>query len=372
MRCRLYVQKLGPAYQQVGTARQVGDDVFSIRSATWTRDEKEILYVRYDSGYRGSLERIHIAPGAAPRQLEYTRNGPATPLSITLASRGNSLAYSEEIFDPQVWQVHPGEPPRRFVLSSGTDETPQYSPDGKHVVFGSNRSGNPDQIWICDRDGNNPIQLTHFSQGDSGTPRWSPDGSSIAFDHFVPEGIRIYVISSHGTHVRRLTSETVSEAIPSWSSDRRWIYYTSDRTGRFEIWKAPVESGNPVQVTRNGGYTAFECATRSSLFYTKRENPGVWELPLHGGQEQLVIPSGGGTREFAVLPEGVYYLARPNLDGSRSVRFHSFMPGNEQDVASLNIEPAEEGLTISPDRRTILFTAAIRNESNVMVAGGFR
>jgi Tol biopolymer transport system component len=122
--------------------------------------------------------------------------------------------------------------------------------------------------------------LTHFAQGDSGTPRWSPDGRSFAFDHYLPEGARVYVMSSEGSHIRRLTSGSVSEAIPSWSNDARWIYYASDLAGRSEIWKAPVASGKPVQVTRNGGYTAFECSTRSSLFYTKRESLVPWPLGL--------------------------------------------------------------------------------------------
>ena len=371
-RCGLYIQKLGPAYQAIGAARQVGYDALSIDGAAWAEDGKEIIYARRDSGYRGVLERIRVDRKAVPRQLTYTRNGPVMPLSVAVASRGRWLAYTDEVFDPQIWQVQPGEPPRRFAVSSGTDETPQYSPDGKHVVFGSNRSGNPDQIWVCDPDGRNPVQLTRFAEGDSGTPRWSPDGRSIAFDHFMPEGVRVYVMSSDGTHVRRLTSENVDEAIPSWSSDGTWVYYTSDRTGRPELWKAPVQGGKPVQVTRNGGFTGFECAARSSLFYTKRESSGVWELPLQGGGEQLVVPNGGGQREFAVVPEGIYYLTSPSLDGSRLVRLHSFTSRNERDVARLNIEAAPEGLTVSPDRRTILFTAAIRDASNIMIVGEFR
>jgi hypothetical protein len=110
----------------------------------------------------------------------------------------------------------------------------------------------------------------------------------------------------------------------------------------------------PANSQRNGGYTAFECSTRSSLFYTKRESLGIWEFPLQGGAEQLFVPDGGGTREFAVVRDGIYYLAPLNLDGSRSVRFHSFVMGKEQDVARLNIEAAQEGLTVSPDAHTIL------------------
>ena len=371
-RSRLYVQKLGPAYQAIGAARQVGYDAPNIAGAAWTEDGREIVYSRDDSGYRGVLERIQLDGKGVPGRLTYTRNGPDVPLSLAIASRGRLLAYTDQVFDPQIWQVQPGEPPRRFTVSSGTDETPQYSPDGQHVVFGSNRSGNPDQIWVSDRDGGSPVQLTRFAQGDSGTPRWSPDGRSVAFDHYMAEGVRVYVMSSDGTHVRRLTSGNVNEAIPSWSSNGSWIYYTSNPTGRQELWKAPVQGGKPVQVTLNGGFTGFECAARSSLFYTKGESAGVWELPLQGGAEQLVVPNGGGQREFAVAPEGIYYLTSPSLDGSRSVRFHSFTSRNDRDVARLNIEAAPEGLTVSPDRHTILFTAAIRDASNIMIATGFR
>ncbi len=92
---------------------------------------------------------------------------------------------------------------------------------------------------------------------------------------------------------------------------------------------------------------------------------------MNGGEEHLVLSSGGGEREFSVTPEGIYYLtARP--DGFRAVRFHPFDSNKkEQDVASLNVDTFE-GLAVSPDRRTFLFTAAIRSASNVMIVDNFR
>jgi hypothetical protein len=124
-------------------------------------------------------------------------------------------------------------------------------------------------------------------------------------------------------------------------------------------------------VTHNGGYAAFESSTRNALFYTKRERAGVWELRLKGGQERLAIPDGGGEREFAVVGEGIYYLTQPNAEGYRAVQFYSFTSKHEQQIAILNVDTAE-GLTVSPDRQTFLFTAAIRNDLNVMVVDGFR
>ena len=149
-----------------------------------------------------------------------------------------------------------GERPRSFVSSTRLEYAPQYSPDGKHVAFTSDRSG-LQQVWVCDRDGGNPAQLTHFDAETSGTPRWSPDGRWIAFDHHEKERWRIYVMAWDGGQVRRLAQDDGdAEVIPSWSGDGKWIYYASNRTGRFEIWKRAGKAGQEMQLTHNGGWAA--------------------------------------------------------------------------------------------------------------------
>lgn len=365
-RCGLYVLRLGRDYRPLGVPRSLNQEGQLIKGAVWTPDGKDIVYALYERGYAGHLMRVRADGGTQAQRLPFAGD---TPLSPAIAPRGNRLAYTAEILDVQIWQVRPGEAPRNFGLSSGMDVTPQYSPDGTRIVFASDRSGFH-QIWISDSDGGNPIQLTHFDEGDSGTPRWSPDGRSIAFDHFAKDGMRVFVIAADGRRLRRVTKENFFEAIPSWSGDGKWIYYASDRTGRLEIWKAPAEGGNGIRITRHGGYTAFECPVRKSLFYTKEQTPGIWSLSLETGEEQLVLPSGGGEREFTVMPDGIYYLTPPRPDGIRSVRFHRFATGKEEEIASINVETFE-GLAVSPDRHTILFTAAVQFASSVMVVDNF-
>ena len=68
----------------------------------------------------------------------------------------------------------------------------------------------------------------------------------------------IYVIAASGGRPRRLTFEPGEDSIPSFSTDGRFIYFTSKRSGVFEIWKMPVSGGDAVQVTRNGGVVALE------------------------------------------------------------------------------------------------------------------
>ena len=169
-----------------------------------------------------------------------------------------------------------------FISSTRWEAAPQYSPDGQRVAFESNRTGSM-HVWVCDADGGNPVQLTHFDSGHSGTPRWSPDGRWIAFDHQEEDGWRVYVMAADGGQVRRLAEEKGDAAIPSWSGDGKWIYYASNGTGRYEIWKRPAQGGPAVQLTHNGGYVAFESRDGQSLYYSKMDSRGrwsVWVLPV--------------------------------------------------------------------------------------------
>ena len=76
--------------------------------------------------------------------------------------------------------------------------------------------------------------------------------------------------------------------LPSWSRDGRLIYFGSRRSGEWQIWRMTATGEQVEQVTRNGGYDAFEAADGKTLYYAKRE-PGIWRVSLAGGEESLVI-----------------------------------------------------------------------------------
>ena len=120
------------------------------------------------------------------------------------------------------------------------NSAPEFSPDGKRIAFMSNRSGNW-EIWVCDSDGSNPVQLTSFRGASVIFPRWSPDGGRIAFDSDA-EGdgeFHIWVTSANGGKPRRMTTDPANDGNPSWSRDGQWIYFDSHRTGEQQVWKIP-------------------------------------------------------------------------------------------------------------------------------------
>ena len=99
-----------------------------------------------------------------PRRIEFL----AGHVNDPRVSRHGQLAYSQKSTDINVWRTELSELGRkrgssdRFIASTQIDGNPQFSPEGKHIVFASDRSGSR-EIWICNEDGSNTTQLTSMA-----------------------------------------------------------------------------------------------------------------------------------------------------------------------------------------------------------------
>jgi Tol biopolymer transport system component len=104
--------------------------------------------------------------------------------------------------------------------------------------------------------------------------------------------------------------------VPSWSRDGKWIYFASDRTGAFQIWKVPATSGESgstpaIQVTRSGGFNGIESPDGKYLYFNKdRENGALWRLDVASGagSEQPVLESLEWWGWWALGPNGIYFF----------------------------------------------------------------
>jgi hypothetical protein len=137
------------------------------------------------------------------------------------------------------------------------------------------------------------------------------------------------------------------------------------------VWKVSTGGGEAVQVTRNGGGTAFESLDGKSIYYTKGLAPGVlWKMPVSGGEESQVLPS-VVWRTFHLVNEGVYFISEPAADGKSSVQFLSFATGKVKTVAPITAPPSS-GLSVSPDGRSLLFSQVDESGSDLMLVENFR
>ena len=104
-----------------------------------------------------------------------------------------------------------------------------------------------------------------------GSPRWSSDQQQIVFDCNIEGTSGIYTVGAEGGKPQ-VVPDTGFAQVPSWSRDGKWIYYASNRTGRFEVWRVPAKGGAPMQVTKYGGYVAYEAWDGQSLYYAKSDD----------------------------------------------------------------------------------------------------
>jgi Tol biopolymer transport system component len=266
----------------------------------------------------------------------------------------------------------PDDPPRKLIASSRDDRQPAYSPDGRKIAFESNRSG-VGNIWVCGSDGSNPVQLTSFTAL-SGTPNWSPDGRRIVFDSAVGGDWDLYVIEAEGGTPRNLTEDPGIDFVGSWSRDGRFVYFSSLRSGTREIWKIPAEGGEAIQVTRGGGSYARESWDGGTLYFIRDwEEPDLWRMPVEGGEASRVVPGTiAGPAEWAVSRTGLYYGMSPRA-GAFTIQFLDFDSQRVTEILSREEgEAAWNGLAVSPDEETVLYTAQPPERSELMLVENFR
>lgn len=359
-----------------GAARQLVSGLRLNSGLAWTADSQSLIFSSNRAG-AFNLWRATVA-GGEPEMVAIAGRGVYNP---AISRQGTRLAYNERYLDSNIWRMEltgaakdRRSAPTKFIFSSRADDSPQFSPDGRKIAFASDRSGS-DEIWVCDSDGANLLQLTFFGGTPTGSPRWSPDGRQIAFDSRPNGNSDIFVISAEGGQPRAVTTETSNEMLPSWSRDGRWIYCRSNRNGSWQIWKLPVAGGPTVQVTRQEGFEAFESPDGRFLYYTKGGPPGIWQVPVEGGEETLVpeLTTAGYWRYWAVTNDGIYFAAKEEK-GPPGIKFFKFSSRQLVPVGPLEKEPLAGpfGLCVSPDGRWLLFVQADQSVSDIMLIENFR
>jgi Tol biopolymer transport system component len=279
------------------------------------------------------------------------------------------LAFQRNLQDYDIWRYRVGGATEPLIVSSLTEYNAQFSPDGSRIAFESNRSGESEEIWVAEADGSKPVQMTHNLGHHQGSPHWSPDGRWIAFDSLGDDGHwDIYVMDASGGRPRRITPEPSDENIPSWSRDGKWIYFSSNRTGRYEIWRVPFAGGTSEQITKEGGYVAYESADRTTLFYMKDYSSPLFARPLSGGAERQLLDL--VWKAFAPVDDGIYYIGGRNDNGQYPLQFFQFSSQTSRVLTNIDGE-LNLGLSVSPDRTAILFTKAVRSGANLMMIENF-
>jgi eukaryotic-like serine/threonine-protein kinase len=345
---------------------------------TWMPDGKEIVFASGSKTYNSRLWEIPVSGSAQPRPLPFS--GEAIGLEPVISSDNHRLVYTCGFMEAAIWrcQIPHGmekpEPPKKLPATIPAIEYPQYSPNGKAIAYDATASGST-EIWICDRDGSNPLQLTRLGGTAPGPFRWSPDGQKIIFALASMGGTHLYIIPTQSGILKQLTHSKFYEGDPSFSRDGKWIYFVSDRGGNFQVWKMPAEGGDNIQVTRKGGSRPSwprESMDGKMLFYLKAIEPdynALWEVPTKGGEERRVFEK-VLLWNFEIGEHGIYYASQPGPNGT-PILFYDFANRKVKSIAKI-----EKGIglsfTVAPDEREFLYTQGGETRLNLKLVENFR
>ena len=223
----------------------------------------------------------------------------------------------------------------RLTFNNFRDVCPSISPDGRKILFSSNRDGDY-EIYVMSRNGSNQQRLT-TSVGFDLHPDWSPDGSKIAFFSERDGNYEIYVMEANGSNQTRLTFNTWQDQLPDWlpnsSPDSLKILFTSNQTGTYGIYKMNSD-GTDIQVIYDGPIQELMgrwSPDGSKIVFVKmidwNSQRDVWRMDFDGSNEtQLTFNpaidedacwSPDGTKlVFQSDRNGLYQLFTMNPDGS--------------------------------------------------------
>ena len=280
-----------------------------IAGLDWLPDGKSLIF---SSGATRAADlrlwRLSLEDGSLT-WLPTTTNRPVRP-SVALRSR--DLVYEEYAVESDILMASVGgetDDPVPLIASTRHDYGPQYSPGGNLIAFISTRTGGP-QVWVCDKDGGDPRQITRFDNAYIENPCWSYDERHLAFSAATGNHIDIYVAEMGTGEVERLTTSERHEKCLGWSRDGEWLYCKSDRDDAWWVWKMRADGSEIVDIMERDVFRLAESPEGERLTYSRADTSGVWSVSTAGTDEQclvnepvIVVPC--GWRETA---EGIYFF----------------------------------------------------------------
>lgn len=228
--------------------QQVTADGYLNLMPTWSPDRKSLIYTAYRDRKQQIMKR-ELATGreevlVSPASLNITATFAPDGKSITYAAalEGNSDIYQIELDSRRAKQL---------TSHNSADLSPSWSPDGRHLAFTSDRGGRP-QIYIMDADGTNARRLTY--EGDyNAAPAWSPKGDWIVYVCRIPsEGFKLCRISPNGEQRKQITSGQSIDDSPSWAPNGRHIVFSSIRRGESQLYIITSDGAGLEKISLSG------------------------------------------------------------------------------------------------------------------------
>lgn len=276
-----------------------------------------------------------------------------TWMSLDVSPDGRTIVF-DLLGDLYTLPITGGEA-TRLTEGMAMDGQPRYSPDGRQIVFTSDRNGG-EQVWVMDTDGRNARPITRGENGHYVSPDWTPDGR--------------YIVAS------RNVSQTANFA----DAYDLYLYHVQGGSGIRLTGAAAAGSGPGGGGPGAGGGilnsvgAAFGPDGRQ-LYYARKSGGWGYNLQLPGwqivaldretGRTAVLTNAQGSAMRPAVSPDGRWLAYAARIDTTTVLRLRELETGDETTLAPRLQRDDQEsrwsrdlvpGYAFTPDSRAIVFT----------------
>ncbi len=221
-------------------------------------------FVTYASRASGNWD-IYLQRVGGQNVRNLTMDSPEDDTQPALSPDGNLIAFRSERDGGGIFVMGAtGESPRRITTFG---YNPTWSGDGRKLAFASesivddpNDRAVRSSLWVVNIDSGTPVRI---SAGDAVQPAWSAQGNRIAYWSWGTSGLRdIWTIRADGSDPVKVTNDPALDWSPTWSPDGRYLYFSSDQGGNFNLWRVPIDESSgrvlgPREPVTTGGGSAL-------------------------------------------------------------------------------------------------------------------
>ena len=251
--------------------------------------------------------------GVARTRLAFSSDRNREPVIATVEKRDVKEIYVAD---------YDGVNQRRITINRSMNLFPNWSPDGRSIVYTSYRSGVPDLLISNIYAGT--MESPTKGVGQNWLPVFSPDGTRIAFVSSREGNSEIYVINRDGSDLRRLTNSPNIDSTPTWSPNGTQIAFTTDRTGSPQVWVVGADGTGLRRISYESyaDRATWSPAPYNEIAFSAKTGPGYDIKILNiGSGETRQITFGEGSNESPAWSPNGRHLAFSSTRAGRSQIF---------------------------------------------------
>jgi len=208
----------------------------SFGSIAWSPDDSQIVYVKYSGASWEKHDLILYNISDNTRKILKTKGDICTP---KFSPDGKQIVYCASTENNHhIYKMDVNGSNNQLIISNAS--SPKWSPQGDKIVYSSSGEEREAQIFVANADGRNQKQLTFtvspqrwpgpWAPDGNGDPQWTPDGKKIVYVSWESARPEIFIMNADGSNQTRLTTAEFRDENPEITPDGQYILFSSRRS----------------------------------------------------------------------------------------------------------------------------------------------